>query len=81
MRACRNATLTVHPRGARHMADPSKLLAGTIAVYGEEETRRLYGDIVPVPSERILETPHGAVIYLAGRRLDFYDTAGTRATM
>lgn len=71
-----NATLTVHPRGARHMADPSKLIAGTVAVYGEHETRRLYGDIVPVPPWRILETPDGASIRLAGRELAFYDTPG-----
>jgi glyoxylase-like metal-dependent hydrolase (beta-lactamase superfamily II) len=71
-----NATLTVHPRGARHMADPSKLVAGTVAVYGEAETRRLYGEVVPVPRDRILETPDRASIRLAGRELTFYDTPG-----
>jgi hydroxyacylglutathione hydrolase len=71
-----NATLTVHPRGARHMADPSRLVAGTVAVYGEVETQRLYGDIVPVPRERIIETPDGASIRLAGRELTFHDTPG-----
>jgi glyoxylase-like metal-dependent hydrolase (beta-lactamase superfamily II) len=76
MQCCPNATLTVHPRGARHMADPSQLVAGTVAVYGEAETRRLYGDIVPVPRDRILETPDGAWIRLAGRELVFYDTPG-----
>src|SRR5512141_1356515 len=35
MREFPNATLTVHPRGARHMADPRRLVAGTVAVYGE----------------------------------------------
>jgi hydroxyacylglutathione hydrolase len=76
MQRCPNATLTVHPRGARHMADPSQLVAGTVAVYGEAEARRLYGDIVPVPRDRILETPDGASIRLAGRELVFYDTPG-----
>ncbi len=71
-----NATLTVHPRGARHMADPSRLVAGTAAVYGADETRRLYGDILPVPRDRILETPGGASLRLAGRELVFYDTPG-----
>jgi len=71
-----NATLTVHPRGARHMADPSKLVAGTVAVYGEAETNRLYGDIVPVPRDRILETPDRASIRLAGRELVFHETPG-----
>jgi glyoxylase-like metal-dependent hydrolase (beta-lactamase superfamily II) len=76
MRALPNATLTVHPRGARHMADPARLVAGTIAVYGEDETRRMYGDIVPVPAGRILETPDGASIRLNGRELAFRETFG-----
>jgi len=76
MREFPNATLTVHPRGARHMADPARLIAGTIAVYGEAPTRRMYGDILPVPVERILETPHAASIRLNGRELQFLDTPG-----
>ena len=76
MREFPNATLTVHPRGARHMADPARLVAGTVAVYGEEATRQMYGDILPVPSERILETPHGSSIRLARRELQFLDTPG-----
>lgn len=71
-----NAKLTVHPRGARHMIDPSRLLAATVAIYGEEETRRVYGDIVPVPKERVLETGEGARLSLAGRELDFMDVPG-----
>ena len=76
MREFPHATLTVHPRGARHMADPSRLVAGTVAVYGEEPTRRMYGDILPVPAERMLETPHATSISLAGRELQFLDTPG-----
>jgi hydroxyacylglutathione hydrolase len=76
MRQFPSATLTVHPRGARHMADPSQLVAGTAAVYGEAEARRLYGDIVPVPRARIRETPDGASLRLAGREFVFYDTPG-----
>lgn len=76
MRAFPNATLTVHPRGARHMADPGELIAGTVTVYGEEPTRRMYGDILPVPAERILETPHASSIRLNGRELQFLDTPG-----
>ena len=76
MRAFPNATLTVHPRGARHMADPARLIAGTVAVYGEGPTRAMYGDILPVPLARILETPHASSIRLAGRELQFLDTPG-----
>ena len=76
MRTFPNATLTVHPRGARHMADPARLLAGTVAVYGEAATRKMYGEVLPIPVERILETPQGASIRLNGRELQFLDTPG-----
>lgn len=71
-----NARLAVHPRGARHMADPSRLIAGTMAVYGEETTRRIYGDILPVPAERIVEAGDDFVLELNGRPLRFLDTPG-----
>jgi glyoxylase-like metal-dependent hydrolase (beta-lactamase superfamily II) len=71
-----NATLTVHPRGAKHLVDPSQVIAGTIAVYGEATTRRIYGDIVPVPASRMVETGEGARLSLNGRELRFLDTPG-----
>ena len=43
MRELPNARCAVHPRGARHLAEPSKLIAGSIAVYGEERFSSLYG--------------------------------------
>jgi hydroxyacylglutathione hydrolase len=71
-----NARLTVHPRGARHMIDPSRLLAATVAIYGEAQTRQVYGEILPVPRERVIETPEGATLRLAGRELLFLDAPG-----
>ena len=71
-----NARLTVHPRGARHVADPSRLLAATVAIYGAAEARRIYGEVLPVPRERIVETPDGARLRLAGRELLFLDAPG-----
>jgi glyoxylase-like metal-dependent hydrolase (beta-lactamase superfamily II) len=76
MAHCPNATLTVHPRGARHVIDPGRLLAATVRIYGEETTRRVYGEVLPVPAERVLETPEGARISLAGRELQFLDAPG-----
>jgi len=76
MASCPNARLTVHPRGARHMIDPSRLIAATVAIYGAEATRRVYGEIVPVAAERVIETGEGATIRLAGRSLDFLDAPG-----
>ena len=54
MRQFTAATLIIHPRGARHMIDPSKLIAGTIGVYGEEQFERLYGRIEPIAEDRII---------------------------
>jgi glyoxylase-like metal-dependent hydrolase (beta-lactamase superfamily II) len=71
-----NAQLVVHPRGARHMIDPSRLLAGVAEVYGEEATRRMYGALVPVPAERVIEATHERLLALAGRELLFLDTPG-----
>lgn len=76
MQVLPNARLTVHPRGARHMADPSRLVAGTFAVYGEERARQMYGEIIPIPVDRMLETPEGCAIRLGNRELVFLDTPG-----
>lgn len=71
-----NAKLTVHPRGARHMIDPSRLVRATVDIYGEAETRRVYGEILPVPAARVVETVEGTVLRLAGRELHFLDAPG-----
>ena len=71
-----NARLTVHPRGARHVVDPGRLLSATVAIYGAEQTRRIYGEILPVARERVIETPDGATLRLAGRELLFLDAPG-----
>ena len=76
MRRLPNARLVVHPRGARHMVDPSKLQAGASAVFGEEATRRSYGALVPVDPSRVVEAPDGFVLELGGRPLEFLDTPG-----
>lgn len=76
MRELPQARLTVHPRGARHMIDPEKLTAATYAVYGEGKARAMYGEILPVARDRVVETPDGTRIMLAGRELLFLDTPG-----
>lgn len=71
-----NARLVVHPRGARHMADPSQLWAGALAVYGEEVMQQAYGRLRAVPAERIVEAADGHVVDLHGRPLHCLDTPG-----
>jgi glyoxylase-like metal-dependent hydrolase (beta-lactamase superfamily II) len=76
MTLCDNAQLVVHPRGARHMVDPSKLIEGASAVYGEAAFNKLYGDIVPIAADRIIEPQDGESIDFNGRTLTFFDSPG-----
>ena len=76
MCALPNAKLLVHPRGVRHMVDPSKLWEGTSAVYGAERAYQLYGRLVPVPAERIVPATDGLELRLASRRFRVFDTPG-----
>ena len=71
-----NAKLVVHPYGARHMIDPSKLEAGTRAVYGDEAFEEMYGTLVPVPEERVIIMQDGDELSVGKRRLRFMDTPG-----
>lgn len=71
-----NARLLVHPRGARHMIDPSQLWAGALAVYGEKVMEQAYGRLRPVPAERVMEAPDGHVVDFHGRHLRCLDTPG-----
>lgn len=76
MAAFPEARLSVHPRGVRHMIDPARLWQATCDVYGEQAALNLYGELRPVPAERITETPEGAVLRLGSRELHFLDTPG-----
>ena len=73
---CPNARVTVHPRGLKHLADPSKLWAAVCDVYGAEMAIREYGGMDPIPADRLIETPEGAVVELAGRKIEFWDAPG-----
>jgi len=76
MQACPNAKFAVHPRGARHMIDPSKLEASVRQVYGDEIFDRDYGTLLPIPEARVVEMGDGATLEVGGRVLEFHDTPG-----
>lgn len=76
MAALPGARLVVHPRGARHLAEPDKLISGTKAVYGEERYQRLYGEILPVAAARIIEIGDGQCLTLGTSELVFIHTPG-----
>ncbi|MFM2119407.1 MAG: hypothetical protein RL722_875 [Pseudomonadota bacterium] len=80
MAALPKARALIHPRGARHLIDPSALIAGAIGVYGEAVVKATYGEILPIPAGRVVETdlsrPEGMLIELAGRPLTVIDSPG-----
>ena len=76
MRALPRARAVLHPRGAPHMVDPAKLIAGTVAVYGEAMYRELYGEIVPIAAERVVVANDGDRIVLGSRTFELLDTPG-----
>ena len=76
MQALPRAQLWVHPRGARHMIDPTALWQGAMAVYGRAEMERSYGELVAVPAHRVHPTQDGMTLDLAGRTLYIADTPG-----
>jgi glyoxylase-like metal-dependent hydrolase (beta-lactamase superfamily II) len=76
MRALPRAICVVHPRGAPHMQNPAKLIAGTRAVYGEELYSKLYGEILPIDRERLAIAQDGQRFELPGRLFECVHTPG-----
>lgn len=71
-----NARCVIHPRGAPHMTDPARLVAGTEAVYGKEATQKMYGEILPIDAARIDIADDGERFSLRGRELQTFYTEG-----
>jgi glyoxylase-like metal-dependent hydrolase (beta-lactamase superfamily II) len=76
MQALPNARCVIHPRGAPHMADPTKLIAGTQGVYGKQKAFELYGEIVPIPAKRIIEAGDEDSFSFGGREVRALHTEG-----
>jgi glyoxylase-like metal-dependent hydrolase (beta-lactamase superfamily II) len=51
-RFAQTATIYVHPRGAPHLIDPTKLVESATRIFGAD-MQRLWGTIAPVPKERV----------------------------
>ncbi|MGH7666480.1 MAG: MBL fold metallo-hydrolase [Candidatus Dormibacteria bacterium] len=61
------ATVICHPKGLRHLADPSRLISAAALVYGPR-LDSLYGRMTPVEADRLLAAEDGATIDLGGGR-------------
>jgi glyoxylase-like metal-dependent hydrolase (beta-lactamase superfamily II) len=71
-----NATVWVHERGARHLADPSRLVASATRVYGDERMASLFGPVEPVPAQRLRVLDETGPLDIGGRTLRALDTPG-----
>ena len=73
---CPNAVVVAHPRAAPHVIDPSRLVKSAQQVYGVDNFRKLYGDIVPVPENRVVIPADGEIIKVGDKSLQFIYTRG-----
>jgi len=69
------AQVVVHERGARHLIDPSRLIASTRQVQGEAAYQAA-GEVIPVPRERVWAVSGGEVVSLGNRDLDIIAAPG-----
>ena len=76
MQALPNARAILHPRGARHMSDPSRLAEGAKVVYGAERFAEMYGEPVPIPADRIDVAADGDVFEFRSREFRVFHTEG-----
>ncbi len=68
-------TVYVHPVGAPHLSDPSKLLVSAARIYGDK-METLWGRIAPVPAERIVTLNDGDAVAIPGSTLRALATPG-----
>ena len=65
----------VHERGARHMIDPSKLMASAGRLYGQDMDR-LWGEMLPVPASQVRVLTGAERVTAGGRELEVAYTPG-----
>jgi glyoxylase-like metal-dependent hydrolase (beta-lactamase superfamily II) len=75
LRRLPDARLFVHPVGAPHMIDPSKLLASATRIYGDAMDR-LWGAFEPCPADRVVILADDAELRAGGRTLRALHTPG-----
>jgi len=71
-----SARVAIHPRGASHLVDPTRLESATAAVYGRDAFERLYGTLIPIPAERLHQTGDGERVCLGSSELIILHTPG-----
>ncbi|QKY20963.1 MBL fold metallo-hydrolase [Halolamina sp. CBA1230] len=69
-----DAQVYVHERGARHLIDPDRLVAGTKEAVGDQW--QYYAEPVPVPEERLTRLADGDAVDLGDRTLTAHEAPG-----
>lgn len=70
------ASLLIHPKGARHIIDPTRLVASAQQVYGQKLFAQLHGEVVPVDAYRVQTVEDGETLLVGQRRLRVKHTRG-----
>jgi glyoxylase-like metal-dependent hydrolase (beta-lactamase superfamily II) len=70
------ARVLLHPRGVRHVIDPTVLVAAAQAVYGAARFREQHGDVRGIPAERVAAVADGERVKVGGRSFEFIHTPG-----
>lgn len=69
------ATIYVHPFGARHLVDPSKLLASARMIY-KEDMEKLWGEVRPIPQEMVKPAENNMVLEIGNTEIRVFETKG-----
>lgn len=70
------ARVYVHERGTPHLVDPGKLIRSATMIYGEENMLRLFGEVKPVPPDRIVSLSGGEKLRFGARVIGSAYTPG-----
>ncbi len=69
------ATIHVHPKGAKALADPSRLLASARRIYAERMDE-MWGTLEPIPGDHLRETEDGGVVRVGALSIHVLATPG-----
>lgn len=73
--ANQGAQIYVHPRGAKHLIDPSRLMASARMVYGDA-LDDLFGEMIPIPENQVTVVHDNDIIEIGDLAFTAYDTPG-----
>ena len=76
LKQCPNAKVLAHPKAAKRIIDPSRLIESAKKVYGEAQFTSLYGNITPVDPARVRAMEDGESLAFGSRSLSFFYTKG-----